>query len=291
MLFRSRPGAAAPGATSGERPGSGGEQAPRARRADAVREPAAPATAIIPPSPGRSALCRARRAGRPGWLATHDATAFVAVPPSHPRRGGRQCQGRCSIHARLHAGPCATSLAALCYPLSTSRKHVPVTVGRRCICDLATKLLSAAGASASRRARRGRVSAADAGVPRAAQPERAGRGIHLGHERRLRARIPAGQQGGDVVARRDRTEVAAHRWAGPAGGSGRWARSRSWRPVPATACVTPQRGERRRQRRGDLARPMAGCRASPPAASHRGCGAIPPGRRAGAARWSRGQPV
>jgi hypothetical protein len=74
-------------------------------------------------------------------------------------------------------------------------------------------------------------------------------------------------------------------------GSGRWARSRSWRPVPATACVTPQRGERRRQRRGDLARPMAGCRASPPAASHRGCGAILPGRRAGAARWSRGQPV
>ena len=88
-------------------------------------------------------------------------------------------------------------------PLSKSRKHVPVTVGRRCICDLATKLLSAAGASASRRARRGRVSAADAGVPRAAQPERAGRGVHLGHERRLRARIPAGQQGDDVVARRD----------------------------------------------------------------------------------------
>ena len=110
-------------------------------------------------------------------------------PMQHPRQAPRGTA--CNV-------ACRTLL-----PLSTSRKHVPVTVGRRCICDLATKLLSAAGASASRRARRGRVSAADVGVPRAAQPERAGRGVHLGHERRLRARIPAGQQGGDVVARRD----------------------------------------------------------------------------------------
>ena len=86
-------------------------------------------------------------------------------PMQHPRQAPRGTA--CNV-------ACGTLL-----PLSTSRKHVPVTVGRRCICDLATKLLSAAGASASRRARRGRVSAADAGVPRAAQPERAGRAFIL----------------------------------------------------------------------------------------------------------------
>ena len=47
--------------------------------------------------------------------------------------------------------------------------------GHRRIWDLATKLPSAAGARASRRARRGRVSAADVGAPRAAHPERASR--------------------------------------------------------------------------------------------------------------------
>jgi hypothetical protein len=117
------------GGATRERPGSGGEQAARARLADAVREPAAPATAIIPPSPRRSAPCRARRAGRPTWLATHDATASVAAPPSHPRGGGRRCQGRCSIHARLLVGPRATSLAALCYPLARTANMYLVTVG------------------------------------------------------------------------------------------------------------------------------------------------------------------
>ena len=51
-------------------------------------------------------------------------------------------------------------------------------------------------------------------------------------------------------ARRDRTEIAAHGRAGPAGERSRWTRSRSWWTVPATACVTPQRGDRRLQRRG-----------------------------------------
>ena len=67
--LRASPGAAAP-ATSGERPGRCREQAARAPLADAVREAAAPATAITPPSSGRRPPCRARRAGWPGWLVT-----------------------------------------------------------------------------------------------------------------------------------------------------------------------------------------------------------------------------
>ena len=107
-------------------------------------------------------------------------------PVQHPRQAPRGTA--CNV-------ACGTLL-----PPSTSRKHAPVTAGHRYTWDLATKLPSAAGAWASRRARRGRVSAADVGAPRAAPPERAGRDVHLGHERRLRARIPAGQQGGDVIA-------------------------------------------------------------------------------------------
>ena len=113
-------GARAAAAVIAERAGDGSDAVNDYRpvTAPGVYVPTQFPTAIIPPSPGRSAPCRARRTGRPGWLATHDATAFVAAPPSHPRGGGRRCHGRCSIHARLHAGPRATSLAALCYPLA-----------------------------------------------------------------------------------------------------------------------------------------------------------------------------
>ena len=47
---------------------------------------------------------------------------------------------------------------------------------------------------------RGRVRPAGVRVSRTAQPERARPGVHLRHERLLRAGVPAGQQGGDVVA-------------------------------------------------------------------------------------------
>jgi len=90
-----------------------------------------------------------------------------------------------------HQAPRGTACNVACgtlLPPSTSRKHAPVTAGHRYIRDLATKLPGAAGAWASRRARRGRVSAADVGAPRAAQPERAGRASQRA------------QQGGDVVA-------------------------------------------------------------------------------------------
>src|SRR6266702_6501761 len=68
--LRASPGAAPPGATSGERPGSCREQASRARPADAVPEPAAPATAITPPIAGPRRAVPGSRPGWPGCLAT-----------------------------------------------------------------------------------------------------------------------------------------------------------------------------------------------------------------------------
>ena len=95
-----------------------------------------------------------------------------------------------------HQAPRGTACNVACgtlLPLSTSRKHAPVTAGHRYIRDLATKLPGAAGAWASRRARRGRVSAADVGAPRAAQPE-------------------PGRPGGDVCCRRGMS-IACTAWS------------------------------------------------------------------------------
>ncbi len=98
-------------------------------------------------------------------------------PVQHPRQAprGTACNVACGI----------------LLPLSTSRKHVPVTAGAQVHLGPGHEAAERGRAWASRRARRGRVSAADVGAPRAAQPERAGRGVHLGHERRGR---PASQR-------------------------------------------------------------------------------------------------
>ena len=98
--------------------------------------------------------------------------------------------------------PRGTACSVACgtlLPHSMSRKHVPVTAWAKV--HLRPGQDAQRGREwASRRARHGRVSAADVGGPHVAQPGWAGRGIHLRHERRLQARIPAGQPGGDVVA-------------------------------------------------------------------------------------------
>ena len=110
----------------------------------------------------------------------------MSRPMQHPRQAPRETA--CNVACRTLV------------PHSTSRKHVPVTAGAQVHLRPGHEATERGRAWASRRARRGRVSAAGVGVPRAAQPERAGRGVHLRRERCLRARLPAGQQGGDVVA-------------------------------------------------------------------------------------------
>ncbi len=64
------PRAAPPGATSAQRPGRSREQATRTRPADAVPEPAAPATAITRPVAGAQRAVPGSTPGWPGWLAT-----------------------------------------------------------------------------------------------------------------------------------------------------------------------------------------------------------------------------
>ena len=142
-------------------------------------------------------------------------------PMQHPRRAPR-------------GTACSVARGTL-LPHSMSRKHVPVTA--RAKVHLRPGQDAQRGREwASRRARHGRVSAADVGGPHVAQPGWAGRGIHLRHERRLQARIPAGQPGGDVVAR----GMSLQRLC-PA----RLARQHD-QPAPAT----PARGQRARRRPG-----------------------------------------
>jgi hypothetical protein len=74
-----------------------------------------------------------------------------------------------------HQAPRGTACNVACgtlLPLSTSRKHVPVTAGAQVHLRPGHEATERGRAWASRRARRGRVSAADVGAPRAEQPER-----------------------------------------------------------------------------------------------------------------------
>ena len=145
-----------------------------------------------------------------------------------------------------HQAPRGTACNVACgtlLPPSTSRKHAPVTAGHRYIRDLATKLPGAAGAWASRRARRGRVSAADVGAPRAAQPERASRAAMLlpeGDEHRLQ-RLELGQflPAHDLDDRLPLPLVAGKgRRVGAAPGSV-FTRRRHAARVPGPACALP----------------------------------------------------
>jgi len=164
----------------------------RAHAVDAVREPA------IACHPRSSAIagphrppCQARRTARPGCLATNLNGHRIFGSALHPPLGGgRRCQRARAAIRQAHAGPRATSAAALCYPPSTSRQHVPVTApGHRCLLRPWPRIYRSRAGLGHRRSRRGLVSAADVGAPRAAQPERSRPRRSSWHERRLRSRI------------------------------------------------------------------------------------------------------
>ena len=110
----------------------------------------------------------------------------MSRPMQHPRQAPRETA--CNVACRTLV------------PHSTSRKHVPVTAGAQVHLRPGHEATERGRAWARRRARpwpgqrrwRRRT---------ACCPARAGRrGVHLRRERCLRARLPAGQQGGDVVA-------------------------------------------------------------------------------------------
>lgn len=84
----------------------------------------------------------------------------MSRPMQHPRQAPRETA--CNVACRTLV------------PHSTSRKHVPVTAGAQVHLRPGHEATERGRAWARRRARRGRVSAAGVGVPRAAQPERAG---------------------------------------------------------------------------------------------------------------------
>jgi hypothetical protein len=126
------PGAAAPGATWGERLGCR-EQASRARLADAVPEPAAPATASPPRSPECSAPCRARRlAGRAGSRHGHPLPDMHDNKAEHPAGTRAVCQlpedNRTANQGRLPRPPHHTTRsrgAARTLPGARSSRYRP----------------------------------------------------------------------------------------------------------------------------------------------------------------------
>src|SRR5262249_38960879 len=80
-----------PGATSGGRPGSCREQATRARPADAVPEPAAPASAITPPIAGAQHAVPGSTPGWPGGLATRASSPRYAGQKAEHTAGNPRC--------------------------------------------------------------------------------------------------------------------------------------------------------------------------------------------------------
>ncbi len=100
-------GAAAPGATSAQRPGGRREQATRARPADAVPEPAAPATAITPPIAGAQRTVPGSTPAWPSLLATRassremqenraEQTAEPALPANCRKTTGQKIRAASS---------------------------------------------------------------------------------------------------------------------------------------------------------------------------------------------------
>jgi hypothetical protein len=88
-MTASIPPPAAPGPASAERPGSCREQPTRALLADAVPEPAAPATAITSSIAGPQRAAVGSTPGWPGWLATQ-----ASSPEYAGQQNGTYCRTR-----------------------------------------------------------------------------------------------------------------------------------------------------------------------------------------------------